>query len=184
MNPPSPLRSRPPAPRRPSPSLPLCLFASSSLTACLLPVCLVPRLKFQNFLLLATFRAASTVHVCVCACVRGHVHVRQSLCNFLIMLSASQNPPPDTHTHTHPHNTTTSSSPLHTHTVFLVPHCLLLLMCVSPSPSLPVSPRPSTQLPPRPPLFVLRVLTCAPGQRNARQIMRMDARGLRRNKHN
>lgn len=54
--------------------------------ACLLPACLVPRLRFQNFLLQATFRAASALCVRVCVCVR------ESLCNFLLSLSAPLTP--------------------------------------------------------------------------------------------
>lgn len=52
------------------PSLPpnptFSLSLALPLAAWLLPACLVPRLRFQNFLLQATFRAASVLCVCVC----------------------------------------------------------------------------------------------------------------------
>lgn len=72
-SPPNPhLNPTQPPPTRSSPTLPcsaslsLCVQQPDCLPACLLPVCLVPRLKFQNFLLQATFRAASAVRVCAC----------------------------------------------------------------------------------------------------------------------
>lgn len=88
---------------------PNSLLLSPSLrpAACLLPVCLVPRLKFQNFLLQATFRAASVVHVCVCVCETEFVQ----LSPLTVCLS-------DLHTL------------LSMSTVFLVPLCLFFF-CMS-----------------------------------------------------
>ena len=66
-------KKRGPIYKFPPPPPPLSLSLSLSLSvrpaACLLPACLVPRLRFQNFLLQATFRAASILYVCVCVCV-------------------------------------------------------------------------------------------------------------------
>lgn len=70
-------------------SLFLSLLLSVRPAACLLPVCLVPRLRFQNFLLQATFRAVSVLCERVCM----HACVCVSLCNFLLSLSAFLTPP-------------------------------------------------------------------------------------------
>lgn len=77
------------------PSLPpnptFSLSLALPLAAWLLPACLVPRLRFQNFLLQATFRAASVL--CVCVCLRVWASARVCV-TFSFRPYTSLTPPP------------------------------------------------------------------------------------------
>lgn len=81
----------------------------------LLPACLVPRLRFQNFLLQATFRAASVL--CMCVCARVCLLEWVSLSDFL--LSPLPLSPLCRHASSIPYPTDSFSTPLF---IWLKPH--------------------------------------------------------------